>query len=92
MSNEKWTPGPWEYVKRSHGVVLIRSAVEGKNGYLAEIFLSRPGECKANARLIAAAPELFDSLCGCLELIEEISPLEGDVVRAARAAIEKARR
>lgn len=91
MSELKATPGPWEYVKLSHGSVYIRSLKDGADGYLADVFLSRPGECKANARLIAAAPDLYESLSSALELLEAISPLEGDVERKARSALAKAR-
>jgi len=91
MSETKWTPAPWEYVKLSHGSVYIRSLVDGVDGYLADVFLSRPGECKANARLIAAAPELYEALLGAIDLIEIMSPIEGDEVRKGRAALAKAR-
>ena len=43
-----------------------------------------------DARLIAAAPDLLEALESALELIDVITPLEGDVQRKARAAIYKA--
>jgi hypothetical protein len=43
-----------------------------------------------DARLIAAAPDLLEALESALELIDVITPLEGDVQRNARAAIYKA--
>ncbi len=40
--------------------------------------------------LIAAAPDLLSALVAAVELIETISPIEGDTVRHARSAIAKA--
>lgn len=42
-------------------------------------------------RLIAAAPDLLEALIDAVELIETLSPVEGDTLRRARAAIKKAR-
>lgn len=42
-------------------------------------------------RLIAAAPDMLEALISAVELIEAISPVEGDTLRRARAAIKKAR-
>ena len=44
----------------------------------------------ANARLIAAAPELLEALEAALKLIELVMPIDGVVTRKARAAITKA--
>lgn len=44
----------------------------------------------ADARLIAAAPELLEALEAALKLIELVMPIDGDVTRKARAAIAKA--
>ncbi len=48
------------------------------------------GEVEANARLIAAAPDLLYALEEALHLIETLTPLEGSTVRIVRAAIAKA--
>ena len=52
-----------------------------------------PTETAANARLIAAAPDLLEALVGCLEVLED-RPESGrnarDPVAKARAAIAKA--
>ena len=85
------TPGPWRYCKTNgsptHGEHVIAGA---KPGYLAEVRDCGSGDVGANARLIAAAPELLDALVAAVELIETISPIEGDTVRHARSAIAKA--
>lgn len=59
-------------------------------GYLAEVRDCGSGDVGANARLIAAAPELLAALVEAVDLIETISPMEGDTLRRARAAIAKA--
>ncbi len=85
MSNH--TAGPWECVQLSHGTMLVRSKASGMNGYIAEIYSSRPSEWKANARLIAAAPELLDAL---MELADWYREHTGLPPAAANAAIAKA--
>jgi hypothetical protein len=44
---------------------------------------------KRDAALIAAAPDLLAALRECLDLIDAITPIEGDTVRKARAALAK---
>ena len=87
MSKSKHTPGPWGCVQRSHGTMLVRSEASGVNGYIAEIYLSRPSEWEANAHLIAAAPELLDAL---MELADWYREHTGLPPTAANAAIAKA--
>ena len=70
MSESKHTPGPWEYfdAKDSHGDVTI--GVRGNTEYIATMDLVAidsgpyrlPANADANARLIAAAPELLEVL------------------------------
>lgn len=55
MSTEtKFTPGPWQFVNGRQ----IRSAKD----QIAQVWMMRNGEGVANARLIAAAPELYEAL------------------------------
>ena len=91
----KFTPGPWfitgnmtRYIEARIGGGLIQEVAacgptEADNGY---------GEQQmANARLIAAAPELLEALEYMLET-NESGDNAGDQARAqARAAIAKAR-
>ena len=85
------TPGPWRYCKENgsptSGCHMIAGATPG---YLAEVRDCGSGDVGANARLIAAAPELLAALVEAVDLIETISPMEGDTLRRARAAIAKA--
>lgn len=90
------TPGPWAVApKSSHfavvaqcGVIVTRmswylSAREGCQGI---------DESRANAALIAAAPELLAALQACYDLIaEEVADGEyTEQAKKARAVIEKA--
>jgi len=68
MSNH--TPGPWEIEEHYHfGYRWISGPGHSQ---LAQVVWcmedeDRSPECEANARLIAAAPELLDALCYLLQ-------------------------
>lgn len=54
----KHTPGPWFYQERSDAYTHI---VRGDgNRFITQLAQDTSGEAEANARLIAAAPELLD--------------------------------
>ena len=95
----KHTPGPWTLGK---GKVTIRETREtGSKGFIARCHM--PGEWRyrseeeseANARLIAAAPELMEAL-DTLTLVVGMTPIKGNLEALqeaqdmARAAIKKA--
>ena len=95
MNTPKHTPGPWETYGDDKSD--IRPATKaGKNRIIAQC----PGyktERQANARLIAAAPELLEalqSLYGMGEwqrtITEEMGSTVGRAYAKARAAIQKA--
>ena len=73
------TPGPWT-------VVAIDWAETG-NARFEIKGIRRTG--MADARLIAAAPQLLEALKEAVGLIEMAVPFEGSTVRKARAAIAK---
>lgn len=93
MSAPKHTPGPWRVGISKHTVyqvaapelrIALCSDLEEKGGREAE---------KANARLIAAAPDLLEALR--LQRCSQCTPSEPDedvcdACRARRAAIAKA--
>lgn len=75
----KHTPGPWEVQVRQH--VFVHANPEHHRGPLAEMRgnLNYPAtdmrvdDAKdANARLIAAAPELLEALNGCITTLPHI--------------------
>jgi hypothetical protein len=77
MSEPKWTPGPWEVVEPTaidYRAPLVygadrQSLVAGaeSGGPIRAVSAS---EARANARLIAAAPELYQALSALLRHFE----------------------
>lgn len=96
-TESKHTPGPWTVGvdEQDHGRPYVKDA----EGYVvcALIFEPGTGEPEANARLIAAAPDLLEALRACHDYLSCIpeSAAGGDddavgLTRRAAAAISKA--
>lgn len=99
MSKSKHTPGPWteENGLVSAGKGLDRIKIASMH-WAPSHQVARPEQQDANARLIAAAPELLEELADLLGVIQD-EPGEGcearysesdPIIIAARAAIAKA--
>ena len=87
----KWTPGPWRYDRTNGSPTTGEHMIAGaKPGYLAEVRDCGSGDVRANAHLIAAAPDLYAALDGLLGLLDAGSLYEPQAY-AARAALAKAR-
>lgn len=95
------TPGPWTHGAHAHAGEPVITDAHGHN--IAFCNADRP-EDEANARLIAAAPDLLAALSGLLELTEAMRDtialepgLSGLLqtnsprISAARAALAKAK-
>lgn len=88
--NTQHTPGPW-HTAGDQGV-QIRS----EKHQIAKVWTMRGNEWKANARLIAAAPDLLEVLKEIVGFWDSIVPIEcvndcvNDLHVKARAAIAKA--
>lgn len=100
MEIEKHTPGPWDFNKTSF--TILSDGKETNQSYsigrandmgfymksIAKV------ESFSDARLIAAAPELLDSLIECLEGVEELNGEYQEgwdlVIEKAKLAINKA--
>jgi len=79
-----YTPGPWVICKDGPNQICPA----GGGLPVARVDLTWGAIAAANARLIAAAPELADALGAMLEQLGERG---GPVIRQARAALAKTR-
>lgn len=99
----QYTPGPWRYVRENGSPTTGRHMVAGaRPGYIAEVRDCGSGCVEANARLIAAAPELLEALKkaaqslewhahGCCRGIDDGAPLPtNEAVELAKRTIAKA--
>ena len=85
----KHSPGPWAF--QEHGSLILVARTGSSQCAVAHVQVNTyKDEGMHNARLIAAAPDLLSALVEAVDLIETISPMEGDTLRRARAAIAKA--
>jgi hypothetical protein len=60
MTQSKHTPGPWRYQESSDAYTHIVRA--GENYFICQLPQDTSGKAEANARLIAAAPDLLAAL------------------------------
>jgi hypothetical protein len=114
VSNAKFTPGPWQlnerYEGREEATITANTGLWSGDSatpdgwFICQVFGGLSGEETANARLIAAAPELFDVVevvCNIAndsglkaEILKAIRPHEQPsfeaLLAAARSALAKA--
>lgn len=95
MSEMKHTPGPWAMPDSGQGRISKVKANGGWDGLIATAdcgdYARSRSEGLANARLIAAAPELLEALQGILSCVSvRIDDPRIEKFDAARAAIAKA--
>ena len=83
----KHTPGPW-YSRNGSSPHFQGQIASESTG--ATVAISYSDEDGANARLIAAAPELLDALQNLLDACEHWEDQNDPVLSSARAAIVKA--
>jgi hypothetical protein len=90
----KHTPGPWRVVQAAalpSGKLRNEFSIVGISGTIAMTPHPRNDDNEANARLIAAAPSLLDTLQMLADASNDSPVLMADVVgKIARAAIAKA--
>jgi hypothetical protein len=79
------TPGPWL-------VSVNRDFVDSKKHLIAQSLAPSAAERHANARLIAAAPELLSALRELLALGQQESIEDGELLDAQRAAVAAIRK
>ena len=100
MSNEtKWTPRPWNvndgYICDAKGDLIKMPSGWKDDAWIDD---NADEESAANARLIAAAPDLYAALVEAREFVRIFTPREDhlgdkakDVANAIDAAMDKAR-
>lgn len=99
MSAAKHTPGPW-MVSPEHPTIIRRDyrpisdcgeLIGSASGHTKSGFFPSEDEAVANARLIAAAPDLLEALQAIFAAMHpDIPGAPGSAIEKARAAIAKA--
>lgn len=96
MNETKFTPGPWKVSVDNNGSIfgdLNNPAHDGDNPYIGTVAGigsdNDDPECTANAKLIAAAPELLECLIDCLDVLIDFPDDDPRKVKY-KAAIAKA--
>ena len=88
INRTQHTKGPWKFGSSNEDSVYKRN-IGGSDGYHVAVASSREDEeVVANARLIAAAPDLLEALL--LFAVENKTHTELERFQVARAAIAKA--
>ena len=109
MAEPKWTPGPWEIKPTLDGDAMILGTNGDKSEYVGTVTL-RQIACPfpaleewikekrmANARLIAAAPDLYEACEAALEHLLYLRRMvrgprvSGKTIELLEAALRKAR-
>lgn len=91
----KHTPGPWmapdimQY-EESRINIFAEDTCVGCAYHLTDDPQNADDECKANARLIAAAPDMYDVLKTILDVWDEHKIIGPTVYQDTRAALKKA--
>ncbi|HBO1825726.1 hypothetical protein APA66_27690 [Pseudomonas aeruginosa] len=90
MSKQSYTPGPWDYWSGYNPVDELEAQITTEDGDIVIASYNRQiPEGEANAKLLAAAPDLLEALQACIQQITALCSAD-DVPDQARAAIAKA--
>lgn len=83
------TPGPWSFceARGPREELCFHEVIDLENNTVCSTWA---GPNEANARLIAAAPELLEALRGALSYLSLYGPSAQPALLSARAAIAKA--
>lgn len=109
MSETKWTPGPWEITSGFVGPLKIVASVDKSIDRSGKMEVAHVGaetfdRCRANARLISAAPDMYEALAASELVMTALATISKHMLEpiasgaqvtsaltAARAALTKAR-
>ena len=93
MTN-KHTPGPWNWNLNTHDLEYHYATINNANGGVAVVtgFVNYAEKATANAKLIAAAPQLLEACKEAFRMYEKIDPPGGwqGVYGLLISAIQKA--
>lgn len=79
-------PGPWRVMRQNHSPTTGEWMITGsKPGYLAEVRDCGSGDVNANAKLIAAAPDLLQALQYAVGQVPELATVPGVAAALAMA-------
>lgn len=86
---KKHTKGPWQVIRPEHPLEGFTHAINSPTGAVAWAFppLEDVGQAAANARLIAAAPEMLAALEAAKAILNAYIPPDNFDGHAARALI-----
>src|SRR5690625_1957633 len=94
----KHTPGPWTFSGQKGPVgICIKAQVWDSEGYNLSVMKSTedPEEATANARLVAAAPDMLEALNEMVisfDILDiETDSLQREAIRNSKEAIKKAK-
>ncbi len=89
----KHTPGPWKIGEYWTDVTIIRGQIDGEEADIASVVMWGKRQGRANARLIAATPDMLYALQLARDVIldlngrakyqEEIDVIESAIAKAA---------
>jgi hypothetical protein len=83
----KFTPGPWRYQEESDAYTHIVRA--GEHYFVCQLPQDTSGKAEANARLIAAAPDMLTILNECADFVQPFNRAS-DLLDRIEAVIAKA--
>jgi hypothetical protein len=99
----KHTPGPWKLIKTDRNDIVVSYSDGGLRSHIAtchnQLLCEEHGNLLANARLIAAAPDMLEALKAIFnyDWHDELNELHGEdetneakVLKQVRAAIARA--
>ena len=86
MTERKWTPGPWQI--DDDGIYNPRITGDDGNDVAEVLEFPDMGQQIANARIIGAAPDLYEAL---LEALPYVPEHHGPIMHKINAALAKTR-
>ncbi|MBK5213594.1 MAG: hypothetical protein JJE55_08050 [Flavobacteriaceae bacterium] len=87
------TKGDWQVRTHSYNPQHSSAIVSNHTILVADIYINSHSNCneaEANAKLIAAAPDLLETLQNIIGVLEAIGSGDTIIAKAAKEAIEKA--